>query len=457
MKRRVVALGLAALMAMSMTACGGNSTPKETEGGDAAGVPTIDAINLGEDFKDVTATIKVLTNRTDIVDTVYKGYAEQFMEIYPNITVEYEGITDYESTLTLRLTSGDWGDLAFIPTSIAKNELSEYFLPLGSFDTLDPVYNFCNEKSYDGTVYGIANGGTAGGVVYNKRVWEEAGITETPKTPEEFLECLQKIKDNTDAIPMYTNFSAGWTMGAWDQYVGIPATGDADFMNNKIVHTANPFSKRDDMTGPYAVYYTMYEAIARKLVEEDPASSDWEASKGMMNKGEIATMVLGSWAVQQCKDAGSTPDDVAYMPFPITVDGKQYAGAGGNYSYAINKDASEDNQIAAMLYMKWLLEESTMFADEGSIPALKSAPMPDVMAAFDGVELLSDNAALEGEEDLFNELNNESEVGINNSDYPDIAIAEAAMYGDRSFDEIMDEWNQKWSAAQESLGIEIKY
>ena len=59
-------------------------------------------------------------------------------------------------------------------------------------------------------------------------------------------------------------------------------------------------------------------------------STDWESSKGRINSGEIATMVLGSWAVQQFKDAGPNPDDISYMPFPITVDGKRYAGAGGN-------------------------------------------------------------------------------------------------------------------------------
>ena len=69
-----------------------------------------------------------------------------------------------------------------------------------------------------------------------------------PKTPEEFLADLQLIKDNTDAIPLYTNFAAGWTMGAWDAYTDCAATGDPDFKNN-MVHMSNPFAKRDDMTG----------------------------------------------------------------------------------------------------------------------------------------------------------------------------------------------------------------
>lgn len=242
---------------------------------------------------------------------------------------------------------------------------------------------------------------------------------------------------------------------AWDAYIGVTATGDADYMNNTICHTKNPFAKQDDMTGPYAVYYTMYESVARGLVEDDPASSDWESSKTKMNSGEIATMVLGSWAVQQCKDAGDTPDDVGYMPFPITVDGKRYAGAGGNYSFGVNNQADTDNQIAAMLYMKWLIEDSSIYDDEGSIPALKSGDLPDALADFEGVELLADNPAKEGEESLFNELNSESEVGINNDDYPDCEILEAALYGSNTLDEMMDQWNEKWSDAQDSLGVEV--
>lgn len=444
--KKLLGFGLAASMVLSVGAAAG---------AEEAAVPTIDQITVGEDYTDITASIKVLTNRTDIVDTVYKGYAEQFMELYPNITVEYEAITDYEESLILRPMTGDWGDLCFIPTSVNKNELADYFIPLGDFDTLDPIYNFVQDKSYEGTVYGIANGGTAGGVVYNKRIWDEAGITELPATPDEFLEDLQIIKDNTDAVPLYTNFAAGWTMGAWDQYIGVAATGDPDFMNYTIVHQKDPFAKRDDMTGPYAVYYTLYEAVARGLVEEDPASSDWESSKGAINKGEIATMVLGSWAVQQCKDAGETPDDVRYMPFPITVDGKRYAGSGGNYSFGINNKATTENQIAAMVYLKWLIEESTIYLDEGSIPARKDGELPETLADFEGVELLADNPAHEGEETLFNDINNESEVGINNNDYPDCEILEAALYGTNTLDELMADWNEKWTAAQELYEVEI--
>lgn len=460
--KKAMALTLAAAMTASLLAgCGGaesNGTSEataETSGSEAAAnLPTIDSIKLGEDYQDITATIHILTNRTDVVDTVYAGYAEQFHELYPNITVEYEGVTDYEESLTLRLTTGDWGDICFIPATVAKADMANYFIPLGTLDALDPIYNFAADKAYDGKVYGIANGGNADGVVYNKRIWEEAGITEMPATPDEFLEDLQKISDNTDAIPLYTNFQAGWTAGAWDNYIFGSATGDPEF-HNKMPHMANPFSNRGDSTGPYAVYYTLYEAVARKLVEDDPMSTDWEASKGMINRGEIATMVLGSWAVQQCKDAGDTPDDIAYMPFPITVDGQRYAGASSNYAYAINKNSSTDNQIASMLYVKWLLDESSIFEDEGCTPARKDGAMPDFLSDFEGVTLISNAAPPAGEESLFDDVNLQSEVGISSDNYPKLEIIEAALTGSRTLDEIMDDWNAKWSDAQETLGVDV--
>lgn len=451
MKKKVLSLALAATMALSMTACGGGKEAAKS-GGDAT-VPTIDQIKVGEDYKDLKADIKVLTNRTDIVDTKCKEYAEEFQKVYPDISVTFEGVTDYEEALTLRLTNGDWGDVCFIPSSCDKKDFGTYFTPLGDYDTLNETYNFVTEKTYDGTVYGIPNGGTAGGVAYNKKVWKEAGVTELPKTPDEFLDGLQKIKDNTDAIPLYTNFAAGWTMGAWNDYVGIASSGDPDYKNNILLHSKDPFTKNEENSGPYAVYYTLYNAVANKLVEDDPASSDWESSKAKINNGEIGTMVLGSWCVQQFKDAGDHPEDVGYMPFPITVNGKQAAASGGNYAYGINNQASTDNQIASMLFVKWMLEESTIFEDEGSIPALKGEDLPDSLAEFEGVELLSDNAAKEGEESLYDDIRNTAEVL--SGDYPVSTVLEAALYGSSSLDDLMKEWNEKWTSAQEACGAEI--
>ena len=341
-----------------------------------------------------------------------------------------------------------------IPTTVDKDELSNYFTDFGSYKTLSEQYNYLDNFKYGDQTFGIPSMANVQGIVYNKAVFEKAGVTEIPKTPDEFIAALQKIKDNTDAIPLYTNFAADWTMCAWDAYIDGNATGDPAYSHEGRTKGLNPFSDHGDETGPYAVYNTLYTAVKDGLTEEDPTTTDWEGSKGRMNNGEIGCMVLGSWAIPQIQSAGEHSDDIAYMPFPITVNGKQYAAAGPDYCYGINVNSSEDNQIAAMCYVKWLVEKSGYAESEGGISVDKDAQLPETLSSFADVELIINDPAPEGEETLANDINNNSELGINVSGYIPKEIVENAITPDGlTMDEMVQEWNEKWTAAQEAAGV----
>jgi ABC-type glycerol-3-phosphate transport system substrate-binding protein len=372
--------------------------------------------------------------------------------MYPGIKIVYEALTDYAETMTMRLSTPNWGDVCMIPTTIPLTELPLYFQPLGNQGALSQTYNFVDNRSYKNITYGLSSTNNVQGILYNKKIFQQAGITTIPKTPDEFLGALAKIKANTRAIPLYTNFAAGWTMGAWDAYISGSATGDPNFMNQGLPHASNPFANRNNGTGPYAVYYVLYEAISRGLVEDDPTTTDWEGSKGMLNRGEIGTMVLGSWAIVQMQEAGPNSGDIGYMSFPITVNGKQYASAGPDYCYGINVNSSRDNKIAAMLYIKYLIENSNFDYDQGGIPTVKSHPLPSTLSAFSGIELVSDNPALSGEEELLTKINTDSEIGLNMTNQHVIDIVEAAIRKTKSLKQITDEWNTKWTASQKKYG-----
>ncbi len=475
--KRLMALGMAAVMTMSLTACGGSDdkpatgstdTDNKTASNDntaagsdaadsgadaAAGGLTYASIKLGEDYTDITTTIKWMHHKTDRVeDGTLQGYIDEFNKVYPNISVEQEGITDYAETALLRLPTGDWGDIMFIP-SIDMVDLETYFIPYGSVAEMSELINFADNWKYQDQCYGVGYMANAQGVLYNKKVFADAGITDLPKTPDEFIADLQLIKDNTDAIPLYTNYAAGWTMGgAWDGYLGAITTGDTGWLNQKFTHTAEPFKNNGDGTGAYALYKILYDAVAQGLTEEDYTTTDWEGCKGMINRGEIGTMVLGSWAVAQMKAAGDNPDDIGYMPFPISIGGKQYATAGPDYCYGINKESSAENQAAAMVFVKWMVEESGWCDFEGGYPVSKTA---DTSFVFDGVEVVNNDSAPEDEADLMNQMNAESELNFNaGGDSRVMAIVEAAAQG-TPYDDLVAEWTQKWNDAQSALGVEV--
>ena len=451
---------LAVTMIASLATVMGCSKKEGTTNKSSSAVKYTD-IELGKTDTDLTATIKMLTHRTDMLNDEYSGktfaaYLAEFNKLYPNITVEIEGITDYASVALLRLQGGDWGDIMMIP-ALDKKDLGTYFLPFGTVEEMDSQIKFASQWAYDGICYGVPTTGNAQGVLYNKKVFEKAGITSIPKTTAEFISALEAIKEKTDAIPLYTNYAAGWTMGAWDAYLGGSATGSADYMNNTLIHEKNPFRNYGDDTHAYAVYKVLYDATAKDLIEDDYTTTDWEGCKGMINRGEIGTMVLGSWAFTQMQGAGPNPDDIGYMSFPITINGKQYASAGPDYNFGINANASDDNKKAAMIFVKWMTEKSGFAYNEGGIPiSANDNNYPAAYAAFaeNNVEFIADNPALAGEEDYLNSLNAESELNINNGGNLKVQeIIEHADRGTKTFDEIMNDWNAAWTRAQESEGI----
>lgn len=478
--KKVAALGLAATMTVALAACGdtaetnaGGSSSKSSASSSSASAGSDEVISyadlkLGEDYKDLKTSIKFFSNRTDMLDDDYAGtnwdaYVKEFNKLYPNVEVKVDASTTYAEDALLRLQGGDWGDIMMIP-EVDKSELGSYFLPYGDLATMEKQVNYATKWMYDDEVYGIASTAVGRGVVYNKKVFQDAGVTELPKTSEDFISALQAIKDKTDAIPLYTNYAAGWTMGAWDDYIGATATGDGKYMNQEFLHTKAPFADTGDGTHAYNVYKVLYDAVASGLIEDDYTTTDWEGSKGMLNSGQVGCMVLGSWAYPQMQQAGPNSDDIGYMAFPMTVDGKQYSAAAPDYCYAINKDSDADHQKAALAFVKFMTEQSGFSFNEGGLPikagdeAIESN-FPEVYQSFleNDVVFVPDDPAVKGEEDLLNTLNADSELMVTGGGKEKIqALIEHAANKDETFDKIMDEWNQKWSDAQEANGIEAQ-
>lgn len=430
-----------------LAGCSGSKEP-EYKG------PSYASLKVGEDYTDLKAELRVITNRTDLIPENPDGrdftdFVQEFNALYPNITINYEGITDYNGDMTARLSSKDWGDICMIPQTILLPDLGLYFHPLCDLSEVEADYNFATNRAYDGKVYGIPSTGNAQGIIYNKKVAEAAGYTSEnlPKTPDAFLKFLQDIKDKTDAIPLYTNFAAGWTMTAWDAYIYGGATADPDWKNITMPQTKDPFADRGDGTGPYAVYKLLYDAVSMGLTEDSPTATDWEGCKPMMNNGEIGTMVLGSWAIVQMQQAGPNANDIGYMPFPITVKGSQYATAGADYCFGVNKYLTDDEKIASMLYIKWFTESSNFAYDQGGVPVLKSQEYPPTLAAFNGIGLVEDTAAPTELASLQADVNRESEMSLDADQTHVQRIVEAVITGNETFEDIIADWNSRWNAA----------
>ncbi|MBO5952947.1 MAG: extracellular solute-binding protein, partial [Oscillospiraceae bacterium] len=366
---------------------------------------------------------------------------------YPNVNIVFQGLTDYENDILTLINGGDYGDICMIPSSMASTELGNYFTSFGTPAQLSDKYieaYLTGGAYFDGQVYGLAAFGAVNGVVYNKKVFEAAGYTEAnlPKTPEEFMTCLRAIKEKTDAIPLYTNTQAQWTLNDWESVAMVAGTGDAEYRNNGVVADVNAFAPGSAL---YEFDKILYDIVKEGLCESDPFTSDWEACKGMINRGEIGCMVLGNWAIPQMQQADVNADDIGYMPFPYSINGEQYAPGNCDKCYGVNVNSKY--QAEAIAFVDFMLNESGMAQKSGGISIVIGDEMPAGLELFANVTTIIPSP----ETNSGHLADVEAEAGMKLCDGARISEVVTAAQSGADYDALVSEWQTYWADAVEAL------
>ena len=435
MGKRHLAVGTAATVGLLLSACTGNASQPGAAGPQTGG--------------EIKGEITVLTNRTDLVDTDFVQYGKQFSAKYPGTSVKFEALADY-TQVNNRLTTGDYGDVLLIPDEVAQNQLSTFFQPFGSVDELNKTYRFVNEKAYDSKVYGLAMGGSAEGVAYNKRIWKQAGVTGTPTSPQQFLDDLKAVKTKTAAIPYYTNYKDGWPLGIWNSQRGI--------MNSAAVTEQLTTDKAPWTDGQIQGITDglLFDIVKGRLNEPDPVTTSWEQSKVMLATGKVSSMLLGSWSVSQLKlaatKAGQSADDIGFMPFPYQVGGAFHAQVDGDLKAAVSVHSK--NTATARAWIDWFVKDSDYITKQGFIPTLRSQPLPTALDSFQktGVTLVDTPAIPSAVTVKLQNIIKSSEVDLTGPLYRRhlIDVARGAATGDKQ--SAFADLNKKWAAAEGAPG-----
>ena len=85
--------------------------------------------------------------------------------------------------------------------------------------TIKDTYEFLGEQDVRRSRFTASPtmGNVSGHCLQQGVSFEKAGITGTAdRIRKPSWRTLKQIQDKTDAIPLYTNYAAGWTLTAWD-------------------------------------------------------------------------------------------------------------------------------------------------------------------------------------------------------------------------------------------------
>lgn len=444
MSKKLLSLSFVITMifSLALTGCGSNNNnnnnaaatekPAATNAEDTGGEATTEPAAAGSD---ISGKIVFLTNRTDMIGKEYDEYAKRFNEKYPNIKVEFEGSqTDYNQQAKVRMASGELPDVMFIPV-IPNSDLPKYFASLDDLGLNDQI-TFKDFKSQDGKLYGITTGNSTSGIVYNKKVFADAGITEVPKTWDEFLAACEKLKAN-GVIPLSSNFKDKWPLNDWVYSLPRVIEGKADFPNDKL-NTDTPFT----MENGYGKSLSLLRELNEKgYLEKDINSTNWEQSKKDVASGKFGMYFLGNWVINQVINAGTTSDNVGFFPLPYDNSGTLTASLSPDNFYAVSKNSKSLD--AAKVFVKWMIEDSGYEDFAGFI-----SPLKDKKSSLAQLKEFQDTGVVlqEGTPDdsKVNEITNKAQL-----DLPAV-VQEFVLAKDPQ--STFDKWNKAWANAKKDLG-----
>ncbi len=396
------------------------------------------AVN-GEEATELSGEIEVIFNRNEVD---IQPYIEAFENRYPGVTVKYTCYNDLETEIKARMETGDYGDVMYFPSFIPTEEAENYFEPLGDYETLSAKYNYLDQgRVYNNAVYGIPSSAYLIGVVYNKEVFDKAGISTLPTTIEDFLYDMYLIEAHTDAIPFYSGYKEPWVLSYWELFPYIEMTGKASYKYNEFIVDVNPFRKGTVHNQCLGMLYELVESGYTEVGREDLS---WWDSVIRLNSGEVACAVIGTWALYDYKNVGENGHNIGFMPFPYNINGEQYVTVCADYSYAIAKNS--DNKAVARAFVDFMLDESGYAFNHDTISVLKTDQYPECYGDMTHTTIQNITSATDEAISQYYTLS--TNLQLYYQDEYIRLIEAAAGIRNEGFEDVMQDWNARWEASR---------
>ena len=228
-------------------------------------------------------------------------------------------------------------------------------------------------ESVDG-VYGVPYALNASGVIYNKDIFEELGLS-IPKTWDEFLELAQIVQDN-GITPFYFTLKDTWTsLPAWNNIAGTLADTDCFKRVNNNETTFNE----------------VYSETADKILQlMDYGHSDnfgvgYNDGNTAFAQGKAAMYIIGNYAIPSILTVN--PDiNLGMFTMPVSNnEDENKLVSGVDVYFAIPKDSK--NKEESIRFINFLLEEEnakTYIDEQSAFSAVKGVKQEDSkFEAFD--------------------------------------------------------------------------
>ena len=359
MKKAVSTVLTAAMVAGMMTGCGsaGGSTDTQEAAGNSAG--------------DDQVVIDVFQNKNEISDAL-QAAIDTYEEKNPNVKINLEtvGGSDYASSLKAKMLGNDPVEIFTLggPDDIASYQ--EYLEPLTDQEWVSHVTaGGVDNVTVDGEVYGLPLAIEGYGLIYNKKIFEAAGIDASTLTTYDAIDKafadLQKQIDEGKLAEEFPVLEAVEEYAAKESWiVGLHTNNVA--LSQEFKSAANAFNSK-------TVAYTYGDQL-KDLIDLETKYTSSKDNLSLLNSVDYSTQVGGGLAIERVavvqqgnwisSEVSNVSEDVldnlGILPIPLKGVVEDSIAVGVSNYWCVNSKSSDAEKKAAQDFLNWLYQ-----SDEG--------------------------------------------------------------------------------------------
>jgi len=317
---------------------------------------------------------------------VQKGF-DNFTKKYPNITVKWSPIPDaYDTKMRANVASGNVADVFYLQPGMAQQYIpSCKLLNLSPYMGRDKVGGDTYYSSLmtpfdcaDGTVYGIPKDWNTLGLVYNKTMLQQAGLSDPSNWSwtdlQSAAQTLTKGNVKGIALPPDASRMGAFLFGNGGQM--LSSDGKSATFNNQAAVDA-------------ATFYTSFEKSKTGATPKD-IGAGWDGEA--FGKQQVAMTLEGGWMIPFMT---STYPSVQYAiaPLPKASNGQRGNLIFTNAWAAYSKTAHPDAAWKLVQYMTGQEYQTEVLHSGFALPTIKALASdsyfndhPDVSALAAGAD-----------------------------------------------------------------------
>ncbi|MGJ5802283.1 extracellular solute-binding protein [Streptomyces europaeiscabiei] len=351
MRRGIAATALVASIALTASACGGSDS------GDSADGP-------------VTITWWDTSNATNEAPT-YKALVKEFEAANKDIKVKYVNVPFDQAQNKFDTAAGATGapdilrsEVGWTPAFAKKG----FFLPLDGTDALKDQDKFqpslIKQAQYDGKTYGVPFVTDTLALVYNKELFEKAGV-EAPKTWDDLKKAAATVKDKTGVDGYWGSTQAYYAQS----FLYGDGTDTVDVAAKKITVNSAEAKKA------YGTWLDLFDG--KGLHKADTTADAYAHIQDAFVNGKVASIIQGPWEITNFYDGEAFKDkaNLGIATVPAGTSGKAGAPTGGhNLSvYAGSDKAKQEASLKFINFMTSAKSQETIALKNSTLPTRDDA------------------------------------------------------------------------------------